>query len=558
MNKTLILILGLLLSLGLLNAGDYIIGTGTSTQNYVPLYGYVNYNWSKFFYSAAEMQASGFTTVQPITKIAFELGNNLSGYVTDDQRVYMRAWYDYEYVSTNVNYPGTASFAHVFTGSVTWNGPGWVEITLDTPYNYDPQWGIEILWENRDGSRLAGPPNFRYTSTENYTAVQHTGSSSSFPTTNGSRRRDRRPNIWFITPATEAPNPAVAVTPTHAATDVAINTSLRWNHGGGSPTGYRLWLGSDNPPSNIVSAQLLTTNSFTPEDYLEYGTEYYWRIVPFNEFGPAFDCPVWTFTTLPDPSIAEFPYLEDFDGTFPPTGWTHHSGQLVDPIVLGGPTSSQWQQDDWLNIPSTDKAARINIWGPISGYLISPMLNIPSDDYALEFDVAILRYNQSPDGTPPNYTNPDDQFAILIGDGFSWSTANIVREYNNAGSEYVLNDIPVTGQRVSIPLAGHTGRIRVAIFAGSTISNDDNDFMVNNFRVGIPAQVLPSPEPAIALDPLSGFPVLSWEALPGASMYHIYKSNDPEAGYLLLDSIDGTSYILDQTEAKAFFKITAE
>ncbi|MCB5267611.1 MAG: hypothetical protein LHW46_05830 [Candidatus Cloacimonetes bacterium] len=558
MPKTLQLILILLLGVSMLNAGDYLIGSDTTSQKYVPLYGYVNYNWSKFFYTASEMQAAGFTDTLEIVSIGFQVENDISNYVTDNQQVYMRAFYDSEYASNQDNYPGTAGFFHVFSGSVTWNGPGWVQVELDTPYTYNPNWGIEILWENRDGSRIAGPPYFCYTATSNYTSVSHNGSSSSFPTSDGSRKRDRRPNIWFVTPTTEAPAPAVAVSPLDNATDISIDSNLRWNQGGGSPQGYRLWLGTDNPPSNIISAQVVLDNRYVPEDYLEYATTYYWRVVPYNEFGNALDCPTWQFSTMDDPSIADFPYLESFDLEVPPAGWTDYSGGLADPIQMGNEGSSLWDIDDWLNISSTDKAAKFNIMYNAQGYLISPLFNIPDDNYVLEFDAALLKYNQTPEGTPPNYNAPDDRFAILIGDGFSWSTANIVREYNNSGSEYVLDEIPVGGQRISIPLSGHTGHIRIAIFAGSTEYNDDNDFMINNFRVGIPELVINPPEANITLDAVSGQPVLAWEAVPGATTYRIYKSGDPTQIYEYFDTTDGTSYQLDPVESKAFFKITAE
>ena len=42
MSKTLSLVTLMLLALSMLSAGDYIIGSGTSTQNKVPVYGYNN------------------------------------------------------------------------------------------------------------------------------------------------------------------------------------------------------------------------------------------------------------------------------------------------------------------------------------------------------------------------------------------------------------------------------------------------------------------------------------------------------------------------------------
>ncbi|MDD4277290.1 MAG: hypothetical protein PHT37_05320 [Candidatus Cloacimonetes bacterium] len=556
MQKTLLLIFTLLLSITLLSAGDFIIGTGTSTQNKVPAYGYNNYGWSKFFYNNAEMIEAGFTESQSIEKIAFYVDNEKDNYVMDNQQVYMGYFYD---ANCTTAYQNPATYTQVYSGSVSWTGPGWLEIVLDTPYTWSPTWnaGLEILWENRDGSKLGGPPTFRTTSTSFYSAA-YKSNDTSFPASTGTRSKSYRPNIWISTPATEPPTPAEALNPLHEATDVEITTNLRWQHTGGSPYQYRLWFGTNNPPSNLESALVTTATSYTPAERLQYGTTYYWRVVPQNNIAPAMNCPVWSFTTMADPAIVTYPHLESFDGAFPPTGWELYSGTLSDPSDMGLSGSSRWGQKNWLNISGADKAAGINIWGSMSGYIISPFFNIPSDDYVLQFDAALLKYGQTPDGTPPLQNNTDDQFAILIGDGFTWSTANIVREYNNNGSEYVLHDIPVYGETITIPLTGHTGHLRFAFFAGSLESNDDNDFMLNNFFVGIPSAQLEAPLASISTDVSTGLPLLSWDAVPNATIYHIYKSNDPTLDYLLFESTSETTYLLDPAEEKAFFKITAE
>ena len=84
MRKTLYLIFSLALSISILSAGDYVIGSDTTSQKYVPLYGYVNFNWSKFFYTAQEMQAAGFTQTEDITSISFQVANDVSAYITDN------------------------------------------------------------------------------------------------------------------------------------------------------------------------------------------------------------------------------------------------------------------------------------------------------------------------------------------------------------------------------------------------------------------------------------------------------------------------------------------
>ena len=534
-----------------LHAGDYLVGTGTSTQNKVPMYGYNNYGWSKFFYTSAEMTAAGVTGTIGITKIAFQVSSSTTNYVMDNQMVYMRHFYDTSYASSATSYPGTSGFTNVYSGSVTWNGPGWVEITFQTPFSYNSTWGLEILWENRDGSKIGGPPSFYYTSLSN--SCVYKSQDASFPTTSGARG-SYHPNIWFVTPATEEPSPAAVVSPVDSAINVDIATALRWNNTGGDPDDYLVSLWTLNPLEWLVSNQVTTNTYFTPATRLDYGKTYYWRIIPRNEFGEALGCPSWSFTTLADPAITAFPWIEGMDsGTFPPNdNWQRYGGELADPIVLGG--SSIWEQDDWLNISGTDKCARINLWANINGWLVSPLLNVPEGDYRLSFDLALLKSGQPPTGTPPALTGTDDRFAVLIGDGFSWTTANIVREWNNSGSPYVLNNINIWGERVNIPLTGHTGHIRIAFYGGSTTSNADNDFMINNLYVGA---YLPEPVVSISNDPVHDNCTLSWTAITGATSYAVYSSAAPYGTWTLLDSTTNTQYQITPTQTKAFFYVKA-
>lgn len=554
MRKTMFFILGLILSLSTLFAGDFIIGIDDDTQNKVPLYGYANYGWTKFFYKADELQAAGFTSAQTIERIAFYVGNDQSNYLTDDQLVYMGYYYNSDY--SNASYQNPVSHTLVFSGTVSWNGPGWQEIILDNPYSFDPSygWNLEILWENHDGSRIGGPPNFYTTDTSFYSAVYKNG--TSWSTTSGTRSKYYRPNIWLMTSPDAPPPPATATQPLNGAENVPIDTMLSWDHNGGMPTGYMLWFGTDNPPTNIINAESVSNTRYTLSERLEYDTDYFWRVVPINDIAPAMDCPIWTFKTEADPSIVEYPHLETFDGDFLAPGWTQYAGTLTDPISFV--SGNLWEQDDWLNYHGDDKAARINIWGSISSFLISPMFNIPDENYVMKIDTAILKYDQTPEGTPPNYSATDDQFAILIGDGYTWSLADVVREYNNSGSEYVLNDIPMAGETITISLAGHTGHIRIAFFAGSQTYNDDNDYMLNNFWIGDADYSYPTPEVQIVQDELTGELKLIWNPIPYARKYNIYKSGDPYMDYNIIKSISSTSYNLETAEEKAFFKIGVE
>ncbi len=136
--------------------------------------------------------------------------------------------------------------------------------------------------------------------------------------------------------AVAAPNCAVLVAPGNGAASVLVNADLDWATGGGAPAGYRLALGTDNPPTNIVAnADLGKVTLYNHPTHLAGGTAHYWRITPYNTFGDAADCPVWSFTTGATP-LSAFPYVEGFEGGA--AGWT--SGGVSSSWALGTPAGA--------------------------------------------------------------------------------------------------------------------------------------------------------------------------------------------------------------------------
>jgi hypothetical protein len=80
-------------------------------------------------------------------------------------------------------------------------------------------------------------------------------------------------------------------------TDVNINVSLSWS--GGDPEDdevtYDVYFGDINPPPKVKSNQSGTT--YHSPDILDFDTDYYWRIVAWDEHGYSTSGPVWSFTT---------------------------------------------------------------------------------------------------------------------------------------------------------------------------------------------------------------------------------------------------------------------
>ncbi len=126
------------------------------------------------------------------------------------------------------------------------------------------------------------------------------------------------PQMGTVPMAAQTPNPA------HNAINVHINAPLSWMTGGGNVDGYKLYLGTNNPPTNMVNGTTQTTTEYTHTADFTFNTDYYWKVVPFNSIGDALDCPVWKFTTLADPTVTTYPYTQNFDDVTPPAipvGW---------------------------------------------------------------------------------------------------------------------------------------------------------------------------------------------------------------------------------------------
>jgi len=78
--------------------------------------------------------------------------------------------------------------------------------------------------------------------------------------------------------------------------------------------GYKISLGSDNPPTNVENGLDLGNVDTYKFENPETSTTYFWQIIPYNEGGEAIGCPIWSFTTEddgtilpPSPTIPEHP-----------------------------------------------------------------------------------------------------------------------------------------------------------------------------------------------------------------------------------------------------------
>ena len=174
---------------------------------------------------------------------------------------------------------------------------------------------------------------------------------------------------------------------------------------------------------------------------------------------------------------------EEFNKSGVPTGWTRYSG-LVDDVIAGEATlttvSSYWNTN---SNALGQYNMKLNIYGnAIKHWLVTPEFNLTQD---LSFDLALTDYgNEDPIENMENQA--DDRFAVLIYANDAW---NILREWNNSGSEYVFNNISTTGENVTIDLSRYYGQnVKIAFYGESTSSTDnnagDNDLHIDNVFCG--------------------------------------------------------------------------
>ncbi|MCB5271687.1 MAG: choice-of-anchor J domain-containing protein, partial [Candidatus Cloacimonetes bacterium] len=344
------------------------------------------------------------------------------------------------------------------------------------------------------------------------------------------------PNITPVRP--DAPTLSA---PSDAAPNQSPNPKLTWTAAttGGIPTGYNIYLDTNAEPITLIGSS--TTTSYDVNTALNWGDTYYWKVEATNATGTSNASIVRNFTVMSDPTIYDLPYLVDFGTStsqaFPPTSWTQLGGLY--PTTTG--TSSQWGRGNWLNGPTGNNAAKINIYGTTrNGWLVTPPIAIPTDGHELRFDLGLTKYNNAipiEDDT----AQEDDKFIVLVSDNANMSNATILQEWNNEGSSNVFNSIPHTGTSVIIDLTGHTGDKYFAFYGESTLAGGDNDLFVDNVMVretpiGRPDPVtLVSPANEATYLPVEGF-TLNWTpAITGGtpSSYKVYLDTNPDPSTLI-------------------------
>ncbi|MBI9031748.1 hypothetical protein JEZ13_07095, partial [bacterium] len=164
------------------------------------------------------------------------------------------------------------------------------------------------------------------------------------------------------------------VSPEDGGIDVEVNSNLVWNESEYAD-GYLVYLSTDNTFTE-VSPQDIQTTSYS-YSMLEYSTDYYWKVVPYNILGqPSFGVATWSFTTMADPIIS-LPIIIDFED----------SASISAEI-----TASNMEISAYLHGASSNIISKNIFNNSTDAYIQFQMMNNIDDNSKIFFDYRIVDY----------------------------------------------------------------------------------------------------------------------------------------------------------------------
>ena len=503
MKKSILLICILALVLGLY-AVEVTIGSGTtfngSTGSPSPYGGYYKNERDQYLITVGELNDAG-GGAGDINSLAFNV-QALNSVGARPMTIKLGHTAQTTLTTTFVTGLTTVWTASPYTPILGWNTH-----TFDTPFNWNGTDNLVVeVFYGDVAQAYTSNASVYYTTAANKALYVRSDTVDANTSTTGTLSANRA-NMKFDMAEfvlTDPPNPAVAVSPLDAATNVAINATLNWAGGGGAPTGFKLYYGTTNPPAYI--GDLGSVFTYNP-GALNFSTTYYWQVIPYNAEGDATGCPVWSFTTRNDPT-QPLPYVQDFEV---PTSLANIDWTGTFAIMTNHGTSGS-------------KGLSRNLWSSVTtAEATTPPIGPLAPDSELKFDYRYVNYGSYP--STPFTPGAGDQLLVQVStDGVNFTTEHTIDMNNHVTS--------MDFAQVTVDLAAYSGTIYVkfdATWATGDYYLDIDNVLVREVPAGAPeAPTLASPANGATGLSKYGFD-LSWTpAVTGgnAEYYAVYMSQD--------------------------------
>lgn len=203
-------------------------------------------------------------------------------------------------------------------------------------------------------------------------------------------------------------------------------------------------------------------------------------------------------------------YMDDF--TFFPNCWEEAEGgePSEGPSEMG---SGPWFADEFLNTGDNISASIYLYSNVLSGWLISPAIDLSEGDYELTYKMAITDYFNS---NPPegNGMGSDDEIKVLISedDGATWE---ILKIYNQMAFPSETGDVEVIG------LTDYEGVVNIAFWAteGTVDDPEAYDVFIDDFEIRTAIITCAEPINLMVTNIFHNAADLSWDEVGNAEGY---------------------------------------
>ncbi len=277
-------------------SADFIeVGTGDAVNNYVPVYGLYDYSWSRTIYLQTDL-----INGMEIHTLSYKVSSVTPNNVMENQSFYLSHTTDSAITSTEYVNPVTSDgYVLVYSGNITYNGWGWFDIILDTPFQYNGIDNLEIMVINNDGEYNTGYPRFYATMASPQRSV-YQYSDNFFPETPGNLI-STYPNTRFHFTDENQPTVATLNSPIDNSFNIDAPVNLTWTNGDNTDW-VKIYFSDEMNEVESGNQSALQIENYTQQSYtienLDFQTAYYWRIVSGNDSSEflAFS-PIWSFTS---------------------------------------------------------------------------------------------------------------------------------------------------------------------------------------------------------------------------------------------------------------------
>jgi len=230
-------------------------------------------------------------------------------------------------------------------------------------------------------------------------------------------------NVRWEGAVSSVPGAATLVFPADSSLNNETDVVLEWAPSTGSPTGYRLYFGTANPPVNIINGQDLGDTTRFLIQNLNYAATYFWKVVPYNIYGDAVGCPVWNFKVMNDPTLY-IPWSEGFEGAAQtsgydkPLGWSNINGN--DQFMGWDLIQNSAMSPDNAHTGTNAMHTGFTFLNPLNDWLITPPVMLTGGvDYSFSFWLKAPYYIESGDTT-------FEKFEVLWGNDKDTASLNQV------------------------------------------------------------------------------------------------------------------------------------